>query len=145
MVVLGTWISSERDNPIYVMVSLILVSASVFICMKLNMNTCTIEQPITTTLYAGYNDSEINGSFFLGTGHIDEQEMVYYWIDENGVKSKHDQPMSMSVFIEDGKNIMVEKYEICPNNLQWLFIDPGLYQIEFHVPKNSIVQMYKYQ
>ena len=83
----------------------------------------------------------------MGTGHIEEIDVVYYWVNNSGVKSKHSQRMDQSVFIEDGKNIMVEKITgVCPKNIQWLFDGmPHLSEFEFHVPENSIAQMYKFQ
>jgi uncharacterized membrane protein len=132
-------------NPLYLMMAIVLVFIIVFGAIYINQKNCTIDHAIITELYAGYNNSEIEGHFFLGSGSVNEKEMVYYWANNDGIKSKHSQEMSMSVFIEDGKNIMVEKYHVCPDKLQWLFINPGLYQIEFHVPENSIVQMYQYQ
>jgi len=113
--------------------------------MAINLNVCDIENSSITELYSGYNSNDIGGHFFLGSGTVNEKDMVYYWINNNGILSKHQRGMDESVFIEDGKNIMVEKSLLCPNNLQWLFIEPGLYQVEFHVPEGSVAQMYQYQ
>jgi len=99
---------------------------------------------ITTSLYGGYNNNELSGYFFLGSGSIQETDVVYYWINDDGVKSKHSQRMDKSVFIEDGKNIMIQKIKGCDAPSSWWAPYEKVLQYEFHVPENSIVQMYQY-
>jgi len=112
--------------------------------ITLGVISCDTYSENNIPLYAGYNNSEINAHFFLGSGSINDTDMVYFWIDQNGVKSKHEARMSDSVFIEDGKNTLVLKETDCKDNLHWLFICDETFEYEFHVPENSIVQMYQY-
>ena len=137
----------EDDLNSYLLgVILVIALATIPVAVFTNSKVCDVPSKIVTPLYAGYNNSELHGDFFLGSGSVDDVDMVYYWVNNNGVKSKHSKKMSDSVFIEDGKNLMVETYESCPKNLNWLFIDVGKTgKTEFHVPENSIMQMYKYQ
>jgi len=111
----------------------------------LNWHMCSKDEIVERIdIYAGYNENEISGSWFLLGGWIDEEDVVYYWVDDNGVKSKHNQPMDDSVFIEDGGEYLLLRQKTCPENLRWLFIC-GEVAAEFHVPENSIRQMYQYQ
>jgi len=41
--------------------------------------------------------------------------------------------------------MMIEKTNMCPKKLQWLFIETGNYKTEFHVPQGSINQMHQYK
>lgn len=110
-----------------------------------NISLCNAEQSNITNLYAGYNDSNISGTFFLGSGSIDNKEVVYYWVDNNGVKSKHSHDMAISTFVEDNGNYMVEKSLVCPSQVSWLFLPGGISSVEFHVPEHSIATMYQYK
>jgi hypothetical protein len=141
---LAAWISVEYCEGWPILGLFLLLGLMVWGSININQNVCNIPKIITTSLYAGYNNNEINGQFFLGSGSVNEKDMVYYWINDNDVKSKHSKTMDESVFIEDGKNVMVEKFNTCPSNLSWLLFDNNLKKIEFHVPENSIVQMYQY-
>lgn len=124
-----------------VLIPIIIVLGTIW----LNVSMCSKGESIERIdLYAGYNDNEISGRFFLLGGHIDERDVVYYWVDNNGVKSKHSQPMYKSVFIEDGGEYLLLKKDACPEAWWWLFIC-GDTIAEFHVPENSIRQLYQYQ
>ncbi len=112
--------------------------------VSLNDSVCDIPAEEVTPLYAGYNDSEINGTFFLGTGAVDEKEMVYYWVDDNGIKFKQSLLMDKSVFIEDGQNVLIKRYYDCPEKWSWLLTEINYGSYEFHVPENSIGQMFQY-
>lgn len=111
----------------------------------LNKSSCNVEVVEKVEIFAGYNDSSMNGRFFLGSGSVDEKDVVYYWANNNGVKTKHSQPMDKSVFIEDGGGYVLLKSQTCKEGWDWFFLCDGFYQAEFHVPEGSIVQMYQYR
>jgi hypothetical protein len=126
---------------------LVLVIMVVGLTM-IQLAQCDTPNFTKTNLYAGYNGLNTFGRFFLGSEEISENDVVYYWINQDGVKSKHNQPMSDSIFIEDGGNYMIEKSYSCPKDMGWFFINPNTYKessFEFHVPENSIVSMYEYK
>ena len=60
--------------------------------------------PEQVNLYAGNNDFQLSGEWSIFGGRVDTEDVVFYWVNENGVLSKHNAPMSQSTFIEDGKN-----------------------------------------
>lgn len=124
---------------------ILLIIISVISFPIINNTVCSTQYEDITKLYAGYNGLETNGSFFLGSGSIEEVDMVYYWVDNDGIKSKHSERMGNSVFIEDGKNIMAKKYNGCPSGWNWFFIESSFGKVEFHVPEGSIAQMYGYK
>ena len=133
------------EKPFWGILCLAFMVLAIVGLIKANNDVCSILETQTTPLYAGHNASEISGSFMLGSGTIEEVDYVYYWVDSGGIKSKHKRRMNNSVFIEDGKNVMLQKANVCPENLKWLFIENGHYKIEFHVPEGSISQMYQYK
>ncbi|MDD5169015.1 MAG: hypothetical protein PHN75_09370 [Syntrophales bacterium] len=138
----------SKGKPWRVASSLILGIALFFGFALWNLRTCDVLQSVATPLYAGYNDSEISGRYFLSSGTVNDVAMVYYWVDNNGVKSRYSQKMDQSVFIEDGKNEMIEIYKMCPKKWRWFFLPlnelPQRKRFEFHVPEHSIPQMYQY-
>jgi hypothetical protein len=154
LVIVVMWIIiCEIDVPYYVEWKVLLIMSAVIAIplaivlalMFFNENMCdkfeTVER---INIYAGYNDSEINGHFFLASGRIDEADVVYYWINNSGVKSKHSQPMDRSVFIEDGGEYLLIKRNACHEGWRWFFVCTDVIA-EFHVPENSIRKMYQYQ
>lgn len=127
---------------------IIIIVLSPILCLVVNLIVCSVDKEIIIPLYAGYNSSTIQGEFFLGSGNINGVDMVYYWVDDNGVLTKHSVPMSDSSFIEDGKNVLIQKcHNVCPSNLYWLFLSSvsDEVKLEFHIPKGSIIQMYNFQ
>ena len=100
--------------------------------------------PEQVNLYAGSNDSELNGQWSIFGGNIETEDVVYYWINENGVKTRHDVPMSQASFIEDGQNKLLIFYPMC-----WEFPEHEIYsshiKYEFHVPQDSVANMYRFQ
>lgn len=126
--------------------SSILIPATIVIGMlALNYHMCAKDEIVERIdIYAGYNDSEISGRWFLLSGRVDEEDVVYYWVNDSGVKSKHSQFMDDSVFIEDGGEYLLLRREACPEGWRWLFYCDDV-TAEFHVPENSIIQMYRYQ
>lgn len=108
------------------------------------LDKCTVQEVVITPLYAGYNQGEINGSFFLGSGRVDEVDTVFYWVNDGGILTKHSVFMRDSKFIEDGKNILESTYYVCPK------LGIGVDRVVpesflFHVPQNSIVNMYQFK
>jgi hypothetical protein len=143
------YFSTNSDDilgfTVFCLLALLTPAIIIFGGVWLNNDMCTkVEIVERIEIYAGYNDNEIRGRLFLLSGHIDEKDVVYYWVDDNGVKPKHSQPMDNSVFIEDGGEYLLLRHRTCPENLRWLFVCDAV-TIEFHVPENSIRQMYQYQ
>lgn len=126
----------------------IYVCVSVYGIWSLNFKYCQVLETERIDLYAGYNSNEISGSFFLLAGSISDEDTVYYWINENGFKTKHEVSMKNSAFIEDGGEYLIKNKYVCQDNINWLFImplaDPD-YKYEFHVPEGSILTMYGYR
>ena len=111
LVVFLFWGAFLSNNPLVSVLCIVGIFVVILGGMVLNDSVCSIETSRTTNLYAGHNDSEIQGSFMLGSGTIEKIDYVYYWVDNGGIKSKHKVTMSSSVFIEDGKNIIISKLE----------------------------------
>jgi len=109
---------------------------------------------IKIPLYAGYNNNVTSGNFFLGSGSINSTDMVFFWINEDGVKHKESRLMKHSSFIEDGGNYLMQSAAKCPS---WADFMNGKMHIkngylievdmksEFHVPENSIITMYQFK
>ena len=73
-------------------------------------------------------------------GQIETNNVVYYWVKQENVLSRHNAPMDKSIFIEDGKNYVIVKQKVC--NPEWLFISSDEKAYEFHVPEGSVNNMY---
>ena len=113
-------------------------------------------EQIKTPLYAGFNDNVNTGTFFLGSGSINSRDVVFFWINNDGVKRKEQRLMANSTFIEDGGNYMLEDAGKCPAWVTKLYgnirgMENGYYinhadmNVEFHVPENSIITMYQFK
>lgn len=123
------------------------VGATIYIA-KLNFQYCDVLKTERIDLYSGFNDNKMSGSYFLIAGSISENDTVYYWINEDGLKTKHEVPMRDSSFIEDGGEYLLKHRLTCRDNLIWLFLIPlndPPYRYEFHVPEGSILNMYNYK
>lgn len=145
---LFTWIFMESNNLV-ISISIFLLLAFLFVVAfgvnTLNERGCNIEEIEKISIYSSYNATSTEGGFVLGSGSVDEKEIVFYWVNNNGVKSKQHQLMSQSIFIEDGNRYVLLKSRVCKENMKWFYICEGFYQAEFHVPEGSIAKMYDYK
>jgi len=144
--VLTFFFNVVRENRWKIILCGALFIACLLFCLYIGSN-CNVVAEQTIPLYAGFNSQTTSGNFILGSGTIEEVDMVYYWIDENGIKSKHHVPMRLSVFIEDGKNTLVKRYATCKKGFEWAIpynLD-SVIEFEFHVPENAIMQMYQFK
>jgi hypothetical protein len=120
-----------------------LFTASIFGMVTLARNSCT-DTSYNVPIYSGSNGKVISGHFFLGSGDIETQDLVEYWV-KNGVQlKKYSAPMSESVFIEDGENFIRYTKQDC--SLAWLApVNESITQFTFHVPEDSVAQMYEFK
>jgi hypothetical protein len=120
--------------PITVWVILLIIS------IVLNTNHCSIIEKTKISLYSGNNGNEVSGSFFLGSGTVKETDYVYYWTkDESNILEKNKIQMDNSKFIEDGNQYLEVISERCTSNF---YLDATSNKYLFHVPENSVAQMY---
>jgi hypothetical protein len=99
-------------------------------------------------LYSGFNDTRIEGHFYLLSGRVDEVDKVFYWYkDSGGAISKYEAPMYSSKFYEENRQdatMIVKKYG-CKDNNRW-YICPDIYEkYEFHIPHGSIYTGYNFK
>ena len=117
----------------------IVVVGSIFLNISVQIET---EERIN--LYSSHNSNEIFGNWSILGGQIEEKDVVYYWVDDDGVLSKHYELMNKSTFIEDGGEYLLLIKREPPENLKWLFVPDGLQKAEFHVPEGSVARMYSF-
>ncbi len=137
----GIEISINTDKDWLMIIACIIALSIVVWGVWLNQSL-QIETEERINLYSSHNANDISGAWILLGGRIEEKDVVYYWADNNGVLSKHHQPMDKSIFIEDGGEYLILKYRQGPENLWWLFVSDGLQSAEFHVPEGSVAQIY---
>ena len=92
-------------------------------------------------LYSGNNDFQLSGNWSIFGGMVDEKDVVFYWTNNNGVLTKQSVGMLNSSFIEDGENKLIIYDSYCNKY-------PKIYtgeKYEFHVPENSVMQLYEYK
>ena len=110
-------------------------------------NKCLYRYPEKIELYSEYNDSEIGGTFLLGSGSIDQVDRVYFWTKRGNILRKNNVLMDKSVFIEDGETYMNTYYL---KTVDTFWCKPNFYEnqvagYEFHVPEGSVTNMYQFR
>lgn len=85
----------------------------------------------------------MSGSFFLGTGSID-QEITYFFYRKEGTGFKADKVSNAVIFEDEETQPYVQKYDSEFKNSFWdIFVFPMKeYPTEIHIPKGSILQNY---
>lgn len=105
---------------------------------------CRMQPEYKIDLYSGSNSNKLEGKFYLMGGYINDVDMVYYWVKNGDALNKYRAPMSMSTFIEDGKNYMQIYSEECSPG--WLYFAAKEYKtFTFHVPQGSVDNMYQFK
>lgn len=106
-----------------------------------NEKSCEPTISVISDLYSGNNQITSRGTFFLGSGRIEETDYVFYWEKVDGMLKKKQVPMEQSVFIEDGNSYLKTIKSACNAN----FFIPGEPIYEFHVPQGSVTNIYLFQ
>jgi hypothetical protein len=104
-------------------------------------------QPIY--LYSLRNNSEVNGSFFLGTGFIDETQTAFYsTIESDGAIVFRHIPLESTKVYQDNPEkpyLLYYSSEFKYDWLKYLFLlpnDTNIQPAEFHIPEGSVFQGY---
>jgi len=159
--VYGTWLFVWDDSP-YRGVSFgkVIMTGPVFVflgvvCLGLSMLTCVATAGIvghdyepgrTIQLQAISTDTAVQGSFFLGTGYVDE-ELVYYYYAENSDGSFYPDSISGSdtTIVETSEKPRIEVTDVTFPG--WIIPDlDGDFNVYTHkytvfVPEGSIKPM----
>ncbi|KKL06152.1 hypothetical protein LCGC14_2598880 [marine sediment metagenome] len=88
-------------------------------------------------------DNSISGTFFLGSGYINQDNDIYYYFytkNENGVIRLRKAIYHRIKIIEDNNTKPYVIVQIkCDSNECWV---PSYAEWEFHIPENSIIENY---
>lgn len=85
----------------------------------------------------------MSGSFFLGSGTVEDEPVFYYYERENGRVTLERIKADDAVIIEDESSRPYVSYlEEVSNNSLWYLGGMESSRIEFHVPPNSIITNY---
>ena len=98
-------------------------------------------------LYAGYNNPQINGNFYLLSGTIEEEEYIFYWKKESdGAITRHKEPFweNTRFFEKDIDYGVKNVYEIPCVSSNWLICEK-VQTVEYIVPTGSIVSGYTFE
>jgi hypothetical protein len=94
------------------------------------------------TLVAIRDKSGVSGSFFLGSGTIDEQQYYFYYakLPNGGFIADKILSNGVTIYEEKRKDAVLRKYECVFRNkwMRLIAIDSGAYEVEFHVPIGTI-------
>ncbi len=100
----------------------------------------------TKQIYALKDNSSLKGSFFLGSGYVDEEQKYFFIREEDGGKKMDTVDADQSVLYEGEKQTKIEKYEpvIKGKISRFLFTSssPRDPKYKLYVPKNSITTDY---
>lgn len=107
-----------------------------------NVLPVTSTETQTTPLKAIGHSSNTQGSFFLGTGYVDEKPSYSYYEDHDNYSELKTVETRNTRIYEDGKKEVT--YNIQHRNHWWWAGDTSnIFRIDFHVPENSIVETTK--
>lgn len=104
----------------------------------------TIKYNLVSTRF----NNVVDGSFFLGTGSIDNEEYMYYVVRE-GDELKREKTQDYKIYITDKEPyVEIERKIIKESSTHWLYnindVEEKIIENEgqciFYVPENSIVQ-----
>lgn len=104
----------------------------------------TIKYNLVSTRF----NNVVDGSFFLGTGSIDNEEYMYYVVRE-GDELKREKTQDYKIYITDKEPyVEIERKIIKKSSTHWLYnindVEENIIENEgqciFYVPENSIVQ-----
>jgi len=107
------------------------------------VNNFTYSQIEEIKLYSGSNNIQDKGSWTILGSSVNNVDKVFYWQNDNNILTKHEVSMKDSIFIEDNKNILIVYETKCDKYPKLDNIADNRY--EFHVPENSIIQLYNYK
>ena len=108
----------------------IIIIAAIILLLFLFVS-CGHPDPKRYELVSLYNDSEIKGSFFLGSGWIGEEEYIFSFIKTSlGIK-RHKVWIGYCYIIEDENNNPHIIKDSRPT---------GSYRWYYHVPKETIIR-----
>ena len=131
---------------------IIMVVLVLFLAFKVNtyfksvvycINNFTYSQIEEIKLYSGSNNIQDKGSWTILGSSVNNVDKVFYWQNDNNILTKHEVSMKDSIFIEDNKNILIVYETKCDKYPKLDNIADNRY--EFHVPENSIIQLYNYK
>jgi hypothetical protein len=93
-------------------------------------------------LVALRDGTSVQGSFFLGSGQIDQQPVFYYYRKEGtGFKFDHQDADASTVFEDSQQPYMLIRTSVC-NDRSWVWTacTKGSPSYEFHVPAGSVLR-----
>lgn len=85
--------------------------------------------------------SNINGSFFLGSGSVDEESVYYYYAAQDGGFVLQNVPTDDALVIEDSSNPRIESYTSVSKNSLWYF-GQGDRSYKIYIPAGSITNQF---
>jgi hypothetical protein len=104
------------------------------------------------SLYSGFNDARIEGNFYLLTGSVNEEDRVFFWVEDETTGAIHRESIKFTnqatFYEEDRKDgvLMRDVYK-CPKNwfwTAWSFCrDTSFYS--FKIPQGSIFAGYAFK
>jgi len=136
---------------IIILLPLIIGAIAYVIAMVIGCCLPTVNvanQPVYS-LHGLYDDSDLNGRFFLGSGYVNEEETYHFrYLDHQGASIARNVPAELEIplvrtFEEEQDNPYLityhEEFSEPWMSLIGVLANPGrLVQYDFHIPVNSI-------